>query len=129
MDGYVHLVVPSLSTTFIKNSQKNLPVQYSGQKLDMLFEIAKSVEIVIILGKKLFYPKFLISCKTLFCCYLCPHKGPVKLIKRVTIAHSFLQSVSNLFNFIILSLPMQFYIWLSKNILKAASKTDEIGCF
>ena len=34
------------------------------------------------------------------------HKGPVKLIKRVKIAHSFLQSVSNQFHVIILSLPM-----------------------
>ena len=34
------------------------------------------------------------------------NKGPVKLIQRVKIAHSFLQSVSNLFHFIILSLPM-----------------------
>ena len=33
-------------------------------------------------------------------------KGPVKLIQRVKIAQSFLQSVSNLFHFIILSLPM-----------------------
>ena len=33
-------------------------------------------------------------------------KGPVKLIKRVKIAHSFLQSLSNQFHVIILSLPM-----------------------
>ena len=33
-------------------------------------------------------------------------KGPVKLIKRVKIAHSFLQSVSAQFHIIILSLPM-----------------------
>ena len=33
-------------------------------------------------------------------------KGPVKLIKRVKIAHSFLQSVSNQFHVIILGLPM-----------------------
>ena len=33
-------------------------------------------------------------------------KGPVKLMQRVKIAHSFLQSVSNLFHFIILSLPI-----------------------
>ena len=33
-------------------------------------------------------------------------KGPVQLIKRVKIAHSFLQSVSNQFHVIILSLPM-----------------------
>ena len=33
-------------------------------------------------------------------------KGPVKLIKRVKIAHSFLQSVSNQFQVIILSLPI-----------------------
>ena len=32
--------------------------------------------------------------------------GPVKLIKRVKIADSFLQSVSNQFHVIILSLPM-----------------------
>ena len=34
-----------------------------------------------------------------------PRKGPVKLIKRVKIAHSFLQSVLNQFRVIILSLP------------------------
>ena len=34
------------------------------------------------------------------------HKGPVKLIKRVKIAHSFLQSVSDQFQVNILSLPM-----------------------
>ena len=33
-------------------------------------------------------------------------KGHVKLIKRVKIAHSFLQSVSDQFHVIILSLPM-----------------------
>ena len=33
--------------------------QYSGTKLDMLFEIAKSVEIVKISGKQLFYPTIL----------------------------------------------------------------------
>ena len=34
------------------------------------------------------------------------HKGPVELIKRVKIAHSFLQSVSDQFLVIILSLPI-----------------------
>ena len=33
-------------------------------------------------------------------------KGPVKLIKRVKIAHSFLQCVSKQFHVISLSLPM-----------------------
>ena len=33
-------------------------------------------------------------------------KGPVKLIKRVKIAHTFLESVSDQFHVIILSLPM-----------------------
>ena len=33
-------------------------------------------------------------------------KGPVKLIKQVKIAHSFLEFVSNQFHVIILSLPM-----------------------
>ena len=33
-------------------------------------------------------------------------KGPVMLIQRVNIARSFLQSVLNLFHFIILNLPM-----------------------
>ena len=46
------LVVPSLSTKFIKNSHQNLPVsQYLGTKRDMLFDIAKSAEIVTILPK------------------------------------------------------------------------------
>ena len=42
------------------------------------------------------------------------YKGPVKLIKRVKTAHSFLQSVSEQFHVIILSLPILFYKWLSK---------------
>ena len=47
----------------------------------MLLKIAKSVETVIIKEKHLYYPK-----------------GPVKLIQRVEKAHSFLQSMSNLFH-------------------------------
>ena len=39
-----------------------------------------------------------------YCKLLIPHKGPVKLMQRVKIAYSFLQSVSNLLSFIILSL-------------------------
>ena len=37
-------------------------------KFDVLFKTAKSVEIVVILGKQLFYSKILVSCKhsTLF---------------------------------------------------------------
>ena len=54
-------------------------------------------------------------------------KGPVKLIKWVKIAHSFLQSVSNQFHITILSLPM--YKWLSKNFSKTTSKNGEIGRF
>ena len=39
------LVVSSLSKKFIKNSHQNVQVgQYLATKLDMLFEIAKSVE-------------------------------------------------------------------------------------
>ena len=50
---------------------------YLERKLDMLFELVKSV--VIILGKQLFYPKILnFMKKTLFCYYLCPHKPTVK---------------------------------------------------
>ena len=40
-----------------------------------------------------------------------------------------LQSVSNLFHFIILSVPMQFYIWLSKNVLKPTSKNGKMVIF
>ena len=43
------LVAPSLSTNLMKNSHQNCQFsQYLGTKLDMLFEIAKSVEIVIV---------------------------------------------------------------------------------
>ena len=56
-------------------------------------------------------------------------KGPVELIKRVKIAHSFLQPVSNQFHVIILSLPVKFYKWLSKNFSKTTSKNGEIGRF
>ena len=71
-------------------------------------------------------------------CWQCPansitfittHKGPVKLIKRVKIAHSFLRSVSNQFHVIILSLPMYFYKWLSKIFLKTTSKNGEMSRF
>ena len=41
-----------------------------------------------------------------FCQTSQPDKGPVKLIQTVNIAHSFLELVSNLFHFIILSLFM-----------------------
>ena len=57
------------------------------------------------------------------------YKGPFKLIKRVKIAHSFLQSVSNQFHVIISSLPMLFYKWLSKNFSKPTSKNGEIDRF
>ena len=56
-------------------------------------------------------------------------KGLVKLIKWVKIAHSFSQSVSNQFHVIILSLPMSFFKWLSKNFSKPSSKNGETGCF
>ena len=55
--------------------------------------------------------------------------GPVKLLPRVKIARLFLQSVSNLFHFIILSLLMNFNIWLSKNLLKHTFKIEDIGRF
>ena len=57
-------------------------------------------------------------CMRLVCFFVCSNsnplislmtfvqKGPVELFQRVKIAHSFLQSVSNLFHFIILSLPI-----------------------
>ena len=49
------LVVLFFSTKFIQNNQQNLPVShYLGIKLDMLFEIARSAETVIILGKGAF---------------------------------------------------------------------------
>ena len=38
--------------------------------------------------------------------FSCGYKGPVKLMQRVKIAHSFLQSVSDQFHVVILSLPM-----------------------
>ena len=56
-------------------------------------------------------------------------KGPVKLMQRVKIARLFLQSMSNQFHVIILSLPIKFCKWLSKNFSKPTSKNGEIGCF
>ena len=53
-------------------------------------------------------------------------KGPVKLMQRVKLAHSFLQSVANQFDVIILSLPMSFYKWLSKNFSKPTSRILEM---
>ena len=56
-------------------------------------------------------------------------KGPVRLMQGVKIADSFLQSVPNLFRFIILSLPIWFYIWLSNNFSNPTSKNGETGRF
>ena len=51
------LVVPSLSMKFIKIATKICQFsQYLGTKLDILFEIVKSLEIVIILGKTAILP-------------------------------------------------------------------------
>ena len=54
-------------------------------------------------------------------------KGPVKLMQWMKIAHWFLQSVSNLFHFISLSLPIKFFIWLSKSFSKPSTKNGEIS--
>ena len=52
------LIVQSLFTKFIKIATGICQFsQYLGTKLDMLFEMVKSVEIVIILGKTAIYPK------------------------------------------------------------------------
>ena len=56
-------------------------------------------------------------------------KGPVKLMQKVEIAHSFLQSVSNQFHVIILSLPVYFCTSLSKNFSKRTAENGEIGSF
>ena len=48
------LMVSSLSTKFIANSHQNLPVQPIFR--DMLLKIAKSIEIVTILGKTAILP-------------------------------------------------------------------------
>ena len=49
--------------------------QYLGTKLDMLFEIAKSVEIFILLAKQLFYPKIIdFICQNTI---LLPHLSPL----------------------------------------------------
>ena len=57
------------------------------------------------------------------------NKGLVKLIKWLKIAHSILQSVSDQFHVIILSLPMEFYKWLLKNFSKLTSKNGDMGHF
>ena len=49
-------------------------------------------------------------------------KVPVKIIHLVKIAHSLLQSMSNLSDFMISSLLMWFYIWLSKNFSKRRNR-------
>ena len=73
-------------------SFRNLPVRLSIPALFAGFSCFKSLRMVA--GATGAKEKFL------------PLKGPVKLIKRVKIAHSFLQSVSDQFHVTILSLPM-----------------------
>ena len=50
------LVVPSLSNLLQKITRIFQFSQYLGIRLDMLFETAKSVEIVVILGKTAILP-------------------------------------------------------------------------
>ena len=57
------------------------------------------------------------------------HKGPVKLMQQVKIAHSFLQFVSDQFHIIILSLLMWFYKWLSKFFKNLLLKMEKHAAF
>ena len=63
------------------------------------------------------------------CCKLLCFKRTCEANAAGKIAHSFLQSVSNQFHVIILSLPMYFYKWLSKNFSKPTSKNGDIRHF
>ena len=56
-------------------------------------------------------------------------KGPVKLIQRVQIAHSFLHVMSKLFQFTILNLSGCFSIHLSKNFSKRFTNKSKITMF
>ena len=56
-------------------------------------------------------------------------KGPVRLMQRVEIAHSFLRSVSGQFHVVILGLPVCFCASLSGNLSKPAAGNREIGSF
>ena len=85
------------------------------------FDTVKCCQLIV---KYLCYAPFQFEAYFKEYCY----KGPVKLIKRVKIAHSFLQAVSNQFHVIILNLPMWFYKWLSKNFSKHTSKNGEKDC-
>ena len=59
-----------------------------------------------------------------------PNPPPLgKTLQRVKYLIDVLQSESSLFRFIILNLPLQSYIWLSKNFSKPTSKNEERGCF
>ena len=60
--------------------------------------------------RKVFYPYVMI-------------KGPVKLIKLVKIAHSFLQSVSNQFHVIILSRDFKHAYVILQMVVKEFSET------
>ena len=76
------------------------PTNYvRGQKLNHVTSHLNNVETCVInmIIQNLYFG---------FCQTLQPNNGPVKLIQWVKIAHSFLQSVSNMFHFIISSLPM-----------------------
>ena len=77
VDRNVYLVVPSLSTSSEIATENCEFSQYLGTKLDMLFEIAKTVEIVIILGKTAILPQILdfIRIKTLLFYYICVTTG------------------------------------------------------
>ena len=74
--GMYILVVPSLSTKFIENSHQNLPVLpiFRDKAWHAVWNSQVSWNSHSFRKSSYFTLKFPISCKTLFCCYLCPHK-------------------------------------------------------
>ena len=114
------LVITLQLATLLKTSQGN----FSNLSVILFFYLISSAWLVLQVKSSLL--------TSLFCCwhgFLKPAKGPVKLFHRVKIAHSFLQSVSNLFHFIIFILPMYFYTWPSENFSKATSRNGKIDRF
>ena len=66
------------------------------------------MEPTLIFGDVITKYDVIINCTVIkiFCAMYLTNIEPVKRMQQVKIAHSILQSVSNLFHFIILSLPM-----------------------
>ena len=124
----MHEVGAPISLNSSEKSMYSIP-ENIGAKPDHESQIKKTEPRKMIFYFKIQFSFSRIRNASIYKMFILVDKGSVKLIEQVKIAHSFLQSVLNQFHFIILSLPLYFCIWLSKNFSKPTSKNGKTSRF